>query len=119
MALKKKRRGESVAVSTAIAPGPVPARGGVRRALLRSVRLHLSRIGQIEAAYVSKEDDTFHIYSVMREYRPAIYSRLMKQEDLVEKDFPGVKLDFHTRASQGRDPSLAVPFGSQCAFTRQ
>jgi hypothetical protein len=43
---------------------------------------------------------------------------LLKQERRIEREFPQVQFEFHTRAHQGREPIRAVPFGSQSLFVR-
>ena len=63
-------------------------------------------------------EDTIHVYSVVLEYDSGFYGELLKQERLVEKEFPHLTFEFHVRAHQGREPAHAVPFGSQPLFVR-
>lgn len=101
------------------ARGSLPVREATHDRLLSAVRSHLSKPRAVEAVYVTVEADVFHVYSVVSEYDPAVYEKLMRQEARLEEAFPGVRFDFHTRASQGREPSLAVPFEAQCVFVRR
>src|SRR5262249_28002363 len=121
------RNGASVPVALrredrlAVGPsqGSLPVQEATHDRLLSAVRSHLSKLRAIEAVYVTAETDVFHVYSVVSEYDPAVYEKLMRQEARLEEAFPGVRFDFHTRASQGREPSLAVPFEAQCVFVRR
>jgi hypothetical protein len=73
-----------------------------------------------EARTATKLDhpNIVHVYSVVPEYRDNLYGKLLKQERLVEKELPQMKIEFHVRAHQGREPFRAVPFGSQPLFIR-
>lgn len=84
-----------------------------------AISRRLSRIREIDAVFVTLDDDRLvHIYSVVPEYRDDLYGKLLKQEGLVEGEFPGLNFEFHLRAHQGRKPGQAVPFGSQLLFER-
>ena len=82
-----------------------------------SLQKHLSKIQEVDAVFVAAADKVVHVYSVVREHG-RFYQKLMKQEQLIEKEWPNVTFDFHVRAHQGREPFLAVPHGSQIIYTR-
>ena len=84
-----------------------------------SVTRHLSKVPDIDAIYILSDDEgVVHVYSVVGEYSSSAYERLLKQERLVEKEFPQVAFEFHTCAHQGRKPFRAVPLGSKPVFVR-
>lgn len=90
-----------------------------RARLIRNIVRLFSKIKAVEAIFVRvDETDVCHIYSVVPEHRPRIYSGLIKAEDSVMDEAPAVLFDFHVRASQGRPPEQAVPTGLPCAFRR-
>jgi hypothetical protein len=84
-----------------------------------SISRHLSKIQAIEAVFIFTDEDLVHVYAVVPEYNSEIYEKLLKQERLIQREFPETRFDFHARAHQGRRPSLAVPFGSQAVFVRR
>ena len=114
----KKRRIQSVRKPTAASnANGVAAMPG--RPYERAIRRRLASVRAVDAVYVSRDDDgCVHVYSVVSEYADGAYRKLLKQERLIEKEFPEVPLEFHVRAHQGREPSRAVPFGSQPLFVR-
>src|SRR5438270_756840 len=74
----------------------------------------LSRVEAVHAVYLATDDEgTIHVYSVVPDYCSDLYDKLLKQERLVEKQFPQLTFEFHVRAHQGRQPHGAVPFGSR------
>jgi len=83
-----------------------------------SLRDRLAKVIEVEAVYVnSDEQGTVHVYSVVQEYGQ-FYKRLMRQEQLVERDCPEISFDFHVRARQNRPCELAVPFDAKPIFIR-
>ena len=83
-----------------------------------SLERHLSRVEGLDAVFLSVEDGIVHVYSVVPEFASRLYDRLVKQEEMVEADFPTTVFEFHVRAHQGRKPSHAAPFGAQPVFER-
>lgn len=83
-----------------------------------SVRNRIAKIKEVDAAYVVRDEyGTVQVYSVVQEYGD-FYDRLMRQERLIEKDCPGISFDFHVRARQNREPSLAVPIDALAVFVK-
>jgi len=79
----------------------------------------LSRIDELDAAFISSDDDgMIHVYSVVPDYSDSLYSKLLKQERLVERELPQTRFEFHVRAHQGRESIRAVPYGSKPIFVR-
>jgi hypothetical protein len=114
----KKRRFQAVKGRTTAhnANGVAAAPG---RSCESAIRRRLASVRAVDAVYVSQDEDgRVHVYSVVSEYGEAAYRKLLKQERLIEEEFPKVPLEFHVRAHQGREPSRAVPFGSQPLFVR-
>lgn len=84
-----------------------------------AIRRGLASVRAVDAIYLSHDEDgRVHVYSVVFEYTDDAYRKLLKQERFIEEEFPEVPLEFHVRAHQGREPSRAVPFGSQPLFVR-
>jgi len=82
-----------------------------------AVRLHLAKVVEVEAVFARIQDNVLHIYTVVAEFSEG-YQQLMKRERQVEKAFPKMRFDFHTRAHQGRIPHEAVPWDSEQVFLR-
>jgi hypothetical protein len=82
-----------------------------------AIRLHLASVPEIDAVFARIEDDVLHIYSVVGEFGEG-YNQLTKRESKLEKSFPEIQFDFHTRAHQGRDPHKAVPGDAEQVFSR-
>jgi hypothetical protein len=79
----------------------------------------LSSIPGIDAAFVYTDDEgPVHVYSVVADFSVGIYKKLLSCERMIEKELPGVRLDFHVRAHQGRKPARAVPLGARPVFVR-
>jgi hypothetical protein len=90
-----------------------------RRPHEQALNRRLSKVESIHAVFLTTDDERIiHVYSVVSDYRPDLYDKLLKQERIVEKEFPKLTFEFHVRAHQGRQPSRAVPFGSQPLFVR-
>jgi hypothetical protein len=83
-----------------------------------ALRLHLAKAPGVDAVFVSGAGETVHVYSVVKELREKYYKGLLEQEDLIEKAFPEVSFEFHTRPHQGRDPSESGPWGSDLVYLR-
>src|SRR5438093_1455138 len=75
-----------------------------------AIRLHLAKVAEVDAVFVSKENGTLHVYSVVHDFEDDFYEMLLKKESLIEKAFPRVSFEFHTRAHQGREPHFAAPW---------
>jgi hypothetical protein len=78
----------------------------------------LTAIPEVEAVFIVADGNVVHVYSVLAGHQSRIFKALMKQENLVEKDQPGISFDFHTRVHQGRPPHRAVPFDSELVFLK-
>ena len=83
-----------------------------------AIRLHLSKAPGVDAVFVNTVSETIHVYSVVREHREVYYKGILRQEDLIEKAFPEVSFEFHTRAPQGRIPSESGPWCSELVYLR-
>ena len=82
-----------------------------------ALRLHLAKVPEVDAVFVNWEDNVVHVYSVVPEFSDG-YVQLTKKESLVEKAFPRVSFEFHTRAHQGREPHYAAPWDAELVFLR-
>lgn len=82
------------------------------------VRAHLSKVREVAAVFARREDNVIHVYSVAREFKDNIYSRLLRLEGFIEKALPDLRFEFHVRAHQGREVSQAAPLGSEPLFLR-
>ena len=78
----------------------------------------LTKVPEIDGIFVAEDGNTIHVFTVIAIHDSKIYKRLLKQEDLVEKDHPPLSFDFHTREHQGRPPHRAVPYGAEMVFVR-
>ena len=83
-----------------------------------AIRLHLAKVPAVDAVFVSPAGDTIHVYSVVEKFDDESCEQLMKQEAKVEKAFPKVSFEFHTRVHQGRNPSESGPWGSELVYLR-
>jgi flavoprotein len=90
-----------------------------RASWVQVIRDVLRKTTQIDAVFLSRDDaNVVHVYSVARDFQPKIYDQLLKQERVIEKDFPEIAFEFHLRAHQGRQPAQAVPFDAELVFAR-
>ncbi len=89
------------------------------RLLQSTLARRLSRVPDVDAVFFAVDDEVIHVYTVVPEFDARVYEELMRQERLIQKDWPGINFDFHTRAHQEREPVLAVPFGMHTEFVRQ
>src|SRR5262249_40140561 len=79
----------------------------------------LSKTPEIDAIFLLTDDvNVLHVFSVVKEFQPKIYDKLLKKERAIEESFPEIAWEFHVRAHQGRDPAHAVPFEAYLVFAR-
>jgi hypothetical protein len=97
------------------APKTIPVR---RKDWRDAIRLYLAKVPQVDAVFVNTASDTIHVYSIVERFRDDSCGELMEQEAKVEKAFPKVSFEFHTRAHQGRKPSESGPWGSELVYLR-
>ncbi len=83
-----------------------------------ALRRHLSKVPAVDAVFVNTATDTVHVYSIFEKFTDDPTGRLLKEESRVEKAFPNVSFEFHTRAHQGREPSKSGPWGSELVYLR-
>jgi hypothetical protein len=83
-----------------------------------SLSRHLATIQDVDAVFVSTEDDVVHVYSIVREFDDGAYEKLLKKEEEIQQACPEIVFEFHVRAHQGRVPSEAAPLESQPVFIR-
>lgn len=83
-----------------------------------AIRLHLAKAPGVDAVFVNTVSETIHVYSVVKEHREKHFKGLLRQENLIEKAYPEVSFEFHTRAHQGRSPSESGPWGSELVYLR-
>jgi len=97
-----------------------PAKSRARRPKdwREAIRLYLAKAPGVDAVFVSTVTETVHVYSVVKQHREVYYKGIMRQEEAIEKAFPEVSFDFHTRAHQGRNPSESGPWGSELVYLR-
>jgi hypothetical protein len=80
--------------------------------------IHLAEVPEIDGVFVTEDNNVIHVYSVVSEFSDRPYKRLLKKESRIEKDFPNIAFEFHTRAHQGREPHFAVPYDAEQVFLR-
>lgn len=83
-----------------------------------AIRLHLSKVPQVDAVYVSTASATIHVVSVVENLRDTDYKRLIRQEDRIEKEFSEISFEFHATAHQGRKPTGKESYTSELVFLR-
>ena len=83
-----------------------------------AIRRHLSKVPEVDAVYVTIEDGTVHVYSVIEEIHKTNYKRLINHETLIEKAFPETSFEFHAWPHQGRKSPEAWPSGSEQVYRR-
>jgi hypothetical protein len=83
-----------------------------------ALRRHLSKVPEVDAVFVNTASGTVHVYSVVEVLDDHHCGPLMEQEAKVEKAFPKVSFEFHTRVHQGREPCESGPWGSELAYLR-
>src|SRR5438067_13478240 len=83
------------------------------------IRRALSKTPAIDAVFLLTDDaNVVHVFSVVREFQPTLYDRLLKKERAIEKDLPEIAFEFHVRAYQGRAPAEVVPFEAELVDAR-
>jgi hypothetical protein len=97
---------------------PKAKSNGVQNNWRNSLLVRLTKVPEIDGIFVAENGNTIHVFTVIATHDSKIYKRLLKQEDLVEKDHPSISFDFHTREHQGRSPDRAVPFDAEMVFVR-
>jgi hypothetical protein len=107
----------------AVAKKPKPKKTPNSRAIKPTdwrdaIRLHLAKVPTVDAVFVNTASDTIHVYSLVKEHREVYLKGILRQEDLIEKAFPEISFEFHTRAHQGRNPSESGPWGSELVYLR-
>lgn len=83
-----------------------------------ALRAHLAKAPGVDAVFVNTMSDTIHVYSIVKQLREKYFKGLYRQEGLIEKAFPEISFEFHTRAHQGRNPSESGPWGSELVYLR-
>jgi len=79
----------------------------------------ISSIPGVDAVFIYADNEgPVHVYSVVEDYSVDIYKQLLNCERKIEKELPGMRLDFHVRAHQGRKPARAAPLGARPVFVR-
>jgi hypothetical protein len=83
-----------------------------------AIRLHLAKVPTVDAVFVNDASGTVHVYSIVEKFEDDFCEQLLKEEAKVEKAFPKLSFEFHTRAHQGRKPSESGPWGSELVYLR-
>lgn len=83
-----------------------------------AIRMHLAKVPTVDAVFVNDASGTVHVYSIVERFKDDLCGELMEQEAKVEKAFPRVSFEFHTRRHQGRKPSESGPWGSELVYLR-
>lgn len=83
-----------------------------------AIRVYLSKAPWVDAVFAATENDTVHVYSVVKELREKYYEGLLKQENVIEKAFPEISFEFHTWVHQGREPSKSGPIFTELVYLR-
>jgi hypothetical protein len=104
-----------IAKKTKKAAKPKGARAEDWRA---AVRRGLAKVAAVDAVFVSTASGTVHVYSVVEKFEDESCGPLLDEESKIEKEFPKVSFEFHTRAHQGRKPSESGPWGSELVYLR-
>jgi len=83
-----------------------------------AIRRYFAKVPGVDAVFVNALSEAVHVYSIVEKYEDESCEQLMKQESKVEKAFPKVPFEFHTRAHQGRKPSESGPWGAELVYLR-
>ena len=83
-----------------------------------ALRLHLAKVPEVDAVYVNTASATVHVYAIVEDFHATDYNRLMRQEDRIEREFPEISFEFHTRAHRGKKPTGKEPHTSELVFLR-
>ncbi len=83
-----------------------------------AIRLRFAKVRGVDAVFANGASGTVHVYSIVKKFGDEDCGQLLKQEAEVEKAFPKVPFEFHTRAHQGRKPSESGPWASELVYLR-
>jgi hypothetical protein len=83
-----------------------------------AIRVHLAKVAAVDAVFANDASGTVHVYSIVEKFEDDSCGLLLTEEVKVEKAFPKVSFEFHTRAHQGRKPSESGPWGSELVYLR-
>ena len=83
-----------------------------------AIRLYLAKVPAVDAVFVNTASGTVHVYSIVERFQESTYKGLLRQEDRIEKAFPEISFEFHTRVHQGRKPTESGPWGSELVYLR-
>ncbi len=83
-----------------------------------AIRVYLAKAPWVDAVFAATENDTIHVYSVVKELREKYYEGLHEQENRIEKAFPEISFEFHTWVHQGREPSKSGPVFTELVYLR-
>lgn len=90
-----------------------------RRAVPELIGRILAGMREVDAVFLLRDGGgVLHVYSVVREFQPEIYGRLLKKERLIEGKLSQIAFEFHVRAHQGREPEEAVPVQAKMVYRR-
>lgn len=79
----------------------------------------LEQISQVDAVYAGRDEEgVLHIYAVISEHEEAVYEQLLDAEARLIDQLKPMPVSLHIRAHQGRNPRMAVPFGSDPLYLR-
>jgi hypothetical protein len=84
-----------------------------------AIRLHLAKVPEVDAVYVSDYGTYVHVYSVVEDFGDMMYKRLLRQEALIEKAFPKIYFEFHTSVHRGKKPTGEERHTSELVFLRR
>ncbi len=77
-----------------------------------------AKVSAVHAVFTYEFDDAIHVYSIVERFDDDSCGKIMKQESMLEKAFPDLSFEFHTRAHQGRKPSESGPWSSKLVYLR-
>ncbi len=83
-----------------------------------AIRLRFAKVRGVDAVFANDASGTVHVYSIVEKFGDEDCGQLLKEEAKVEKAFPKVSFEFHTRAHQGRNPAESGPWGSELVYLR-
>src|SRR2546425_8467903 len=77
----------------------------------------ISSIPGVDAVFIYADNDgPVHVYSVVEDYSVEIYKKLLNCDRKIEKELPGMRLDFHVRAHHSKKPARVIPLGARPAI---
>jgi hypothetical protein len=83
-----------------------------------AIRAHFAKVPDVDAVYVSTASATVHVYAIVEDFHATNYNRLMRQEDRIEREYPEISFEFHTRAHREKKPTGNEPHTSELVFLR-